>query len=112
MINPSPASNAPLLRENAESIAILTLNRPQARNSLSEALLRALANELTAIGADRAVRAVVIAASGTVFSAGHDLKELHARRADPDRGRDYFRQIMRLCADVMMQIVRLPQPVI
>jgi enoyl-CoA hydratase/carnithine racemase len=112
MINPSPASNAPLLRDNAGPIAILTLNRPQARNSLSEALLRALATEFAAIGADRAVRAVVITANGPVFSAGHDLKEFNARRTDSDRGRDYFREIMKLCSDVMMQIVHLPQPVI
>jgi enoyl-CoA hydratase/carnithine racemase len=112
MIDPSPVSNAPLLRDCSGPIALLTLNRPQARNSLSEALLRALATELAAIGTDRDVRAVVIAANGTAFSAGHDLKELDARRGDPDRGRDYFRQIMRLCADVMMQIVHLPQPVV
>jgi enoyl-CoA hydratase/carnithine racemase len=112
MIALSPSSNGPLLRDSAEGIAILTLNRPQARNSLSEDLLRALATELANIGTDRKVRVVIIAANGTAFSAGHDLKELDARRTDPDRGRDYFRQVMRLCADVMMQIVRLPQPVI
>lgn len=108
----APAPNAPLLRTDSDAIAILTLNRPQARNSLSEALLSRLATELTAIAADGNVRAVVVAANGPVFSAGHDLKELNARRADADRGRGYFTQIMALCSAVMMQIVRLPQPVI
>ncbi len=101
-----------LLRENAAGIAILTLNRPEARNSLSEALLAALGNALTGIAADRSVRAVVLAANGPAFSAGHDLKELTARRADPDRGRAYFKLIMLTCSAVMQQIVRLPQPVI
>ena len=107
-----PTDTATLLREDHAAIAVLTLNRPEARNSLSEALLVALANELTAIAADTSVRAVVITANGPAFSAGHDLKELNARRSDPDRGRGYFAHIMTLCSAVMLQIVRLPQPVI
>ncbi len=93
-------------------IAVLTLNRPQARNSLSEALLEALSDAFTAIAHDRAVRVVMLAANGPAFSAGHDLKELNARRADDDRGRSYFKHIMGLCSGVMQQIVTLPQPVI
>jgi enoyl-CoA hydratase/carnithine racemase len=105
---PSPI----LLREDNGGVAILTLNRPQARNSLSEALLEGLSETLTAIARDRAVRVVVLAANGPAFSAGHDLKELNAHRQDADRGRDYFKHIMGLCSGVMQQIVTLPQPVI
>jgi enoyl-CoA hydratase/carnithine racemase len=101
-----------LLREDIEDVAILTLNRPQARNSLSEATLEALGDALTAIAHDRAVRAVIIAANGQAFSAGHDLKELNKRRSDADRGRAYFKHIMGLCSGVMQQVVTLPQPVI
>jgi len=107
------ASSSPiLLREDQGGIAVLTLNRPQARNSLSEALLEALGDTLSAIAHDRAVRAVVLAALGPAFSAGHDLKELNAHRSEEDRGRAYFKRIMGLCSHVMQQIVRLPQPVI
>jgi enoyl-CoA hydratase/carnithine racemase len=105
-------SDPPLLRENIASIAILTLNRARTRNTLSEAMLAALADELTAIAQDRAVRAVVLTAKGPAFSGGHDLKELTTRRSDPDRGRAYFREIMLTCSSMMRQIVRLPQPVI
>jgi enoyl-CoA hydratase/carnithine racemase len=108
----SAPSSLVLLREDRGGIAILTLNRPQARNSLSEALLQALGDTLSAIAADRAVRVVVVAANGAAFSAGHDLKELNARRTDEDRGRSYFKHIMELCSRVMQQIVTLPQPVI
>jgi enoyl-CoA hydratase/carnithine racemase len=101
-----------LLRDDADGTAVLSLNRSEARNSLSEALLAALGVELSAIAADASVRAVVIAAAGPAFSAGHDLKELSARRTDPDGGRAYFRHIMATCSTVMQQIVRLPQPVI
>ena len=72
----------------------------------------ALGDALTAIAHERTVRAVVLAANGPAFSAGHDLKELNARRSDADRGRAYFKHIMGLCSAVMQQIVMLPQPVI
>jgi enoyl-CoA hydratase/carnithine racemase len=101
-----------LLRESLDDIAVLTLNRPDVRNSLSEALLAALTESLAAIGADRHVRAVVLAANGPAFSAGHDMKEMTARRSDPDRGRAYFKQLMDACSTMMQAIVHLPKPVI
>jgi enoyl-CoA hydratase/carnithine racemase len=106
------APDVPLLRETIAGIAVLTLNRPKTRNTLSEAMLAALNDELSAIAQDRAVRVVVLAAKGPAFSGGHDLKELTARRSDPDRGRRYFQHIMLTCSSMMQQIVRLPQPVI
>ena len=108
------ASTSPLilLREDVGSIAILTLNRPEARNSLSEALLVALGDAFTEIAHEPKVRAVVLAANGPAFSAGHDLKELKSHRSDSDRGRAYFKYIMELCSTVMQQIVNLPQPVV
>jgi enoyl-CoA hydratase/carnithine racemase len=114
-VQPSPrpiAPDPPVLRENVDSVGVLTLNRPKTRNTLSEVMLAALADELTAIAGDHAVRAVVLAARGPAFSGGHDLKELTARRSDPDGGRAYFREIMSACSAMMQQIVRLPQPVI
>jgi enoyl-CoA hydratase/carnithine racemase len=108
----SAAAGPPLLREDIGNIAVLTLDRPQARNTLSEAMLSALRQELERLAAHKRIRAVVLAANGPAFSAGHDLKELTAHRADPDRGRSYTRQIMESCSAVMLAILRLPQPVI
>src|SRR5258705_2611312 len=105
-------ADAVLLRENDGPVAVLILNRPAARNSLSEALLGALGEALTSIAKDDAVRAVVLAANGSAFCAGHDLKELTSRRTDADGGRAYFQQIMTTCSTVMQRIVTLPQPVI
>jgi enoyl-CoA hydratase/carnithine racemase len=109
---PKAATDCELLRESAGPVAILTLNRPNQRNSLSESLLAALASELSAISTDRSVRAVVIAANGPAFCAGHDLKEVTAQRAAADLGRAYFVRIMESCSAVMQAIVTLPQPVI
>jgi enoyl-CoA hydratase/carnithine racemase len=101
-----------LLRDDVGSIAVLTLNRPKTRNTLTEAVLAAIGNELIAIANASSVRAVVLTAKGPAFSGGHDLKELTARRSDADGGRAYFRHIMLTCSAMMQQIVRLPQPVI
>jgi enoyl-CoA hydratase/carnithine racemase len=101
-----------LLRETLGSIAVLTLNRPQARNSLSEGLIAELHAALRDIHGDTSVRAVVLAANGSAFSAGHDMKELTARRTDADRGRAYFAQIMTACSAMMQAIVQLPKPVV
>jgi len=109
---PAAANEPVVLREDIGNIAVLTLNRPQARNSLSEAMLEALSQELESLAADKRIRAVVVAAQGSAFSAGHDLKELTAHRADADGGRGYTRHIMERCSAVMLAILRLPQPVI
>jgi enoyl-CoA hydratase/carnithine racemase len=109
---PAAANESVVLREDIGNIAVLTLNRPQARNSLSEAMLAALSQELESLAADKRIRAVVVAAQGSAFSAGHDLKELTAHRADADGGRGYTRHIMERCSAVMLAILRLPQPVI
>src|SRR5882672_1584866 len=106
------ATEPELLRESIGNIAVLTLNRPATRNTLSEAMLAALSDAFTSIAEDRAVRAVVLAAKGPAFSGGHDLKEMTARRSDPDGGRAYFRHVMLTCSAMMQQIVGLPQPVI
>jgi len=107
-----PEAAPVLLREDAQGIATLTLNRPQARNPLSEAMLQALSETFAAIAADRSVKVVILTAAGPVFSAGHDLKEMTAHRADADRGRAYFADILGRCSAMMQQITALPQPVI
>jgi enoyl-CoA hydratase/carnithine racemase len=113
-VNPAPLNSTPiLLRETHGPIAILTLNRPVQSNSLSEGLIADLQDALDNIRDDTSVRAVVIAANGAVYSAGHDLKEIMARRrTDADQGRKYFADLMTSCSALMQTIVHLPKPVI
>lgn len=97
-----------LLRsQDARGAVTLTLNRPQAFNSLSEAMLTALLDELNALAKDESVRVVVLAAAGKAFCAGHDLKEM---RAEPSL--DYYQKLFAQCAKVMMAAQRLPVPVV
>jgi enoyl-CoA hydratase/carnithine racemase len=109
-----PDGGSPLLlrEDTAHGVTRLMLNRPQARNALSMDMLAALEDALARIAADAAVRVLVLAAAGPVFCAGHDLRELTARRADADGGRAFFDATMQACARVMQAIVALPQPVI
>ena len=110
--SPDSATSPVLLRGDIDGIALLSLNRPQVRNTMSEAMLAALHDEFAAIAGDDQVRAVIISHSGPVFCAGHDMKEMTAHRSDPDGGRGYFNALMERCNALMMSIQKLPQPVI
>ena len=101
-----------LLRSLDRGLLRLTLNDPATRNSLSEAMMGGLQAALDEAAADRAVRVIVLAAHGPAFSSGHNLKEISARRADPDRGAAYFQSLFATCARLMTTVVRHPRPVI
>jgi enoyl-CoA hydratase/carnithine racemase len=91
---------------------VLTLSRPDARNSLCEAMIEALQTAIDHAAREAAIRAVVIGAQGSAFSAGHDLKELTAHRADADGGRAFTKLLMHKCSKLMRSIVQCPKPVI
>ncbi len=97
-----------VLREtDARGVVRLTLNRPNAFNSLSEDMLSALQAELDAVAKDDSARVVVLGAAGKAFCAGHDLKEM---RAEPSL--DYYQRLFAQCAQMMLAIQKLPVPVI
>jgi enoyl-CoA hydratase/carnithine racemase len=103
----------PLLIERREpGIVVLTMNRPELRNSLSLAMLEALQGATEDVSADRSVHAVVLAARGPAFCAGHDLKELAQHRGDADRGQAFFNLAMQSCARTMRAIMASPKPFI
>ncbi|MEP3525222.1 MAG: enoyl-CoA hydratase [Hyphomicrobiales bacterium] len=92
-----------------QGILTLTMASPPA-NTLSERMLEALSSAIK--GAGDEVRVIILQAEGRLFCAGHDLKELTARRSDDDRGQAYFTNIMQECADLMQAIVGSPKPII
>jgi enoyl-CoA hydratase/carnithine racemase len=96
-----------LLRHDGDNIATLTLNRPAARNALSTALMEALDAALETIAGDPTIHAVILAANGPAFCAGHDLREI---RANPSRSA--YEAVFALCSRLMQRIVNLPKPVI
>ncbi len=94
------------------AVATLSLNRPKARNSLSLAMLATLHEALLDWGARKDVKVLILAATGPVFCAGHDLKEMTAARAKEDGGKAFFQETMQACSAVMQAIVNCPKPVI
>jgi len=99
-------------RTDRDGIAVLTLSTPETINALSEAMLKALSETLDEIAGDRGVRVVILRSGGDHFCAGHNLKEMTARRSDPDGGFAYFQELFAACSAMMLRVVRLPQPVI
>ena len=101
-------SDALVLQEvDSRGVLRLTLNRLQAFNSLSEAMLESLQAALDEAAANDRLRAVVIAAAGKAFCAGHDLKEM---RAEPSLA--YYEKLFAQCGRMMMTVQQLPVPVI
>ena len=101
-------TDALLLQHRDErGVVALTLNRPQAFNVLSEAMLAALQDSFDALARDESVRVVVLGAAGKAFCAGHDLKEM---RAEPSL--EYYQRLFAQCTQVMLAVQRLPVPVI
>ncbi len=95
-----------LLVETDAPISIVTLNRPDRRNALSLALMQELISCLRSIGETSDIRAVILAAEGPAFSAGHDLAELR------DRSINDYRRVFDVCTELMTLIQSIPQPVI
>ena len=99
-----------LLEERAEGVLRLIMNRPAQRNALSVALMSALSEAMERAAADKDCRAIILAGAGPAFCAGHDLREL--RSFDGEGGRAAYERIFAQCSALMLQIVRLPKPVI
>ncbi|HIA74925.1 MAG TPA: enoyl-CoA hydratase [Dehalococcoidia bacterium] len=95
-----------------EGVLRLTMNDQKNRNALSEAMMNNLIEELTKATSTKSIRVVIIASIGSVFSAGHDLKEITAARNQKDFGEAYFRSLFDTCSSLMQLIVSCPKPVI
>ena len=101
-----------LIDRREPGVVVVTMNRAATRNSLSLAMIDALHLLFQQLAREEDVHAIVLAADGPVFCAGHDLKELTARRADPDKGLSFFQHTMTRCSTMMQSIVACPKPVI
>lgn len=101
-----------LIRQDTGPVARLTLNTPDNLNALSDAMLAALHQALDTIADDEHIKVVVLAGTGRAFCAGHNLKEIQAKRAASDQGAADMRDLFDRCAALMARIQSLPQPVI
>jgi enoyl-CoA hydratase/carnithine racemase len=95
-----------LIRSIEGQLGIITLNRPERRNALSLELMLELISSLDEFAAEPDVRAIILAASGKVFSSGHDLSEMVGRTVSD------YRRLFDVCTELMAKIQSIPQPVI
>lgn len=111
---PGRSDEAPriVIEDTGAGVAVITMDRPASRNSLSLGMIDDLHGAISNLAADETVHAIVLAANGPVFCAGHDLKELTAHRSDADGGLAFFEDTMRRCSNLMQAIVACPKPVI
>lgn len=96
-----------LLRQDSEGICKLTLNRPHKLNALSQDLTKEIFDNLQEIATDKSIKVVILAANGRAFCTGHDLEEIQSL---PNKGQ--LQTLVESCAQMMMAIIQLPQPVI
>ena len=80
-----------LLEEVADGVAVLTMNRPDRLNALSEAMVRALCEALPRLAANPAVGAIVLTGAGRGFCAGGDVKAMAASEPTLDERHDGLR---------------------
>src|SRR5688572_27838326 len=85
------------------SIAVITLNRPDHRNALSLQMMKDLVQCFEICRSSSDVRTIIDDAAGKVFCAGHDLRELAAAEPGCDR-------IFKKCEELMLKIQSVPQP--
>tara|TARA_B100000287_G_C20598058_1_gene766932 strand:+ start:627 stop:1433 length:807 start_codon:yes stop_codon:yes gene_type:complete len=98
--------------EVKDGILRLTLDDQENKNALSKTMMEQLKDSLNSASLDDLVKVVVIAATGNVFSSGHNLKEITNARENEDAGKAYFNSLFNLCSSLMQLIVNCKKPII
>jgi len=102
-----------LIKEKSDKgVLRLIMNNTDQKNPLSESMMSMLMEEIKGASSDQSIRVIVLAATGNVFSSGHDLKEITAARESEDNGEVYFKNLFDYCSSLMQLIVNAPQPFI
>ncbi len=94
---------------HASHSAMITLNRPLARNALNTAMMVEIQQAFTLLSQDANVRAIVLAANGAVFCAGADLQEMKAEEHETLKQKQAHAQQL---ADMLRTVYLCPKPVI
>jgi enoyl-CoA hydratase/carnithine racemase len=98
-----------LLHEELNSIAVLTLNRPDRHNSLIPPLLADLSTALVAVAKNNGINAIVLQANGRSFSTGADVLGFYEHL---DEIEAYAQEIVGLLNRVMLAMMELPVPIV
>ncbi len=105
-------NNLLIKSEIRHKILHITLNNPINQNTLCENMIKQLDDILQQASKDKNVKVIIISATGSVFCAGHNLKDLNSKRAEADKGRGYYEKIFNNCSALMMNIIKNSKPII
>ena len=100
-------SEALIIRNDAEGISNIILNRPNAYNSLTIESMELIIEELSDISEDSSIKVIILSGAGKGFCAGHDMKDL---RANPEKS--FYEKTFKTSSNLMMSIINCPKPVI
>ena len=95
-----------------EGVLRLIMNDQNSKNSLSEDMMNKLSKEINKGSREQSVKVIIIAAKGSVFSAGHNLKEITDARKQSNNGESYFQKLFDQCSSLMESIIGCSKPVI
>ena len=101
-----------ILFEKKKNILKLTLNNPLSQNTLTKNMISSLNDNFKKASNDKEVKVIILAAKGPVFCAGHNLKDLDAKKSNSDQGKLYYNKLIKSCSNLMLNIQNLPKPVI
>ena len=101
-----------ILFEKKKNILKLTLNNPLSQNTLSMQMISLLDFNFKKASKDKEIKVVILAAKGHVYCAGHNLKDLDAKKSNSDQGKLYYNKLIKSCSNLMLNIQNLSKPVI
>ena len=94
------------------NILYLTLNNPKHQNTLSEQMINSLDQKLKLGSQNAKVKVIILSSIGSVFCAGHNLKDLNSKRSESDNGKSYYDKIFKKCSMLMINITKNHKPII
>ena len=98
--------------EITRKILTITLNDPKNQNTLSENMIKELNDAFIQAAKNNKVKVIILKSTGQIFCAGHNLKDINSKRSDKDKGKKYFKKLIKNCSNLMLNIVKNPKPVI
>ena len=101
-----------IIEDLKDSILKITLNNPTQQNTLSLDFINDLTKIFEKADISNEVKVIILSASGKVFCAGHNLKEIKSHREDKDQGLKFFTTLINSCSDLMLKIINNSKPVI
>jgi len=101
-----------ITKDLTKNILKITFNDSLNQNTLSLDIINNLKQIIINADNNEEVKVIILASTGKIFSAGHNLKEINSHRNDNDQGLEFFTTLINRCSDLMLKIIHNSKPVI